>query len=58
MDDHDVVELAVEAVRADDPVLDEVGTVVLYLPRRLGAADLSLLAALHERRPPAASSSA
>src|SRR5207342_2637198 len=44
-DDHDAVELAVEAVRAPDPVLDEVGTVVVYLPRRLGAADLSLLAA-------------
>ncbi|HEX2383725.1 MAG TPA: PD-(D/E)XK nuclease family protein [Acidimicrobiales bacterium] len=49
MDDHDAVELAVEAVRTHDPVLDEVGTVVLFLPRRLGAADMSLLAALHEQ---------
>ena len=34
--------------RANDPVLDEVGTVVLYLPRRLDAGRPdSLLAALH-----------
>jgi hypothetical protein len=48
LDDHDTVELAVIAVRSNDPVLDEVGTVVLYLPRRLGPDDLLLLSALHD----------
>jgi hypothetical protein len=46
LDDHDVVELAVEAVAAHDPVVDEIGAVVLYLPRRLDAAHLALLAAV------------
>jgi hypothetical protein len=48
LDDHDVVELAVAAVRANDPLLYEVGSVLLYLPRRLGPADLLLLSALHD----------
>jgi hypothetical protein len=49
MDDHDVVELAVAAVLANDPVVDEVGLVVLYVPRRLGADDVALLSALDAR---------
>jgi hypothetical protein len=49
VDDHDVMGLAVEAVRAGDASLDEVGAVVLYLPRRLIPADLAVLGALHER---------
>jgi hypothetical protein len=46
VDDHDVVELAVEAVAAHDAVVDEIGAVVLYLPRRLDPAHLVLLGAI------------
>jgi hypothetical protein len=49
IDDHDVVEMAVDAVRNGDPAVHEVGAVILHLPRRLSASDLALVAALHER---------
>ncbi|MEY2420572.1 MAG: ATP-dependent helicase/nuclease subunit [Acidimicrobiaceae bacterium] len=48
-DDHDVLALAVEAVRSGDRALDDIGDVVLYLPRRLGRAELELLRALAAR---------
>ena len=48
-DDHDVLALAAEAVRDDDRALDDVGHVLLYLPRRLGRAELELLRALAAR---------
>ena len=47
LDDRDVVEMAIEAVTSRDPAVDEVGHVMLHLPRRLEAIDASLLAALH-----------
>jgi ATP-dependent helicase/nuclease subunit B len=48
---HDLLGLAAAAVRASVPATDEVGPVVLHLPRRLGRADLDLLGALagHDR---------
>ncbi|MEY2459279.1 MAG: ATP-dependent helicase/nuclease subunit, partial [Acidimicrobiaceae bacterium] len=49
VDDHDVLALAAEAVRGDDSVLADVGEVLLYLPRRLGRAELDLLRALATR---------
>ncbi len=48
LDDHDVTELAVDALVAHDAVIDEIGAVVLYVPRRLEAADVALLGAIHE----------
>lgn len=48
-DDHEVLTVAEEAVRADDGGLDDIGHVVLYLPRRLGRAELDLLRALAAR---------
>src|SRR5581483_8529071 len=40
---------AADAVRAGDAVLDEIGTVIVHLPRRVETGELALLAALHER---------
>jgi RecB family exonuclease len=48
-DDHDVLLAAAEAVRSGENALDEIGDVVLYLPRRLARAELDLLGALAER---------
>ena len=48
-DDHDLFVAATEAVRNGDRVVDEVGAVVVHLPRRLGRAELDLLGALAAR---------
>src|SRR5581483_6742380 len=48
-DDHDTIEAAIDVVRAGADAVDEAGHVVLHLPRRLGATELALLAALVER---------
>jgi ATP-dependent helicase/nuclease subunit B len=48
-DDHDVVALAATSVSEGDAAIDDVGHVVLYLPRRLGRAELELLQALAAR---------
>ena len=45
-DEHDLLLAAAAAVRAEAPALAGVGHVVLYLPRRLSAAELDLCAAL------------
>jgi ATP-dependent helicase/nuclease subunit B len=47
--DHDIVLLAAQAARDDDSVLADIGTVLLFLPRRLGRAELELLEALSGR---------
>ncbi len=46
LDRHDVLVLAAAAVRAGTGLLGDLGPVVLYLPRRLGRADLALVEAL------------
>ena len=43
LDEHDVLIAATEAVRTNDRVLDEVGTIVVHLPRRLRPTELALL---------------
>ncbi len=48
LDRHDVLALAAAVARAGGQVVDELGTVVLHLPRRLGRGDLDLLGALAE----------
>jgi len=48
-DDHDALVAAAAAVRDDDHLRDEIGDVVLHLPRRLGRAELDLLAAFAGR---------
>jgi hypothetical protein len=50
-DRHDLLALATEAVRAGSPVVDELGPVVVHLPRRLGRSDLLPVEALDARRP-------
>jgi len=50
-DRHDVLALAADAVRDGSPAVDGLGTVVVYLPRRLGRSDLSLIEALDRRLP-------
>jgi RecB family exonuclease len=50
-DRHDLLALATEAVGAGSPVVDDLGTVVVHLPRRLGRSDLALIEALDARRP-------
>jgi ATP-dependent helicase/nuclease subunit B len=47
-DEHDVLGAAADAIRARASGLGDVGHVVLYLPRRLSAAELDLCAALAE----------
>ncbi|MEY2403329.1 MAG: ATP-dependent helicase/nuclease subunit [Acidimicrobiaceae bacterium] len=49
VDDHDVLALASEAVRSDDRLLDDIGDVLLYLPRRLRRPELELLSAFATR---------
>ena len=48
-DDHDALTAAIAAVRNGDRVLDEVGTVIVHLPRRLGVTELVLLRELAAR---------
>ncbi|MEY2434240.1 MAG: ATP-dependent helicase/nuclease subunit, partial [Acidimicrobiaceae bacterium] len=48
-DDHDVLAAAAEAVRTGDKLLEEIGEVIVHLPRRLGRADVELLRALAAR---------
>ncbi|MBW3669354.1 MAG: PD-(D/E)XK nuclease family protein [Actinobacteria bacterium] len=45
-DEHDLFIAAAETVRRDRTALDEVGHVVLHLPRRVGAADATLFGEL------------
>jgi RecB family exonuclease len=47
--DHDMLVAAARAVRDGDHVVDEVGTIVLYAPRRFTASESDLLRALVER---------
>lgn len=49
IDAHAAANAAAEAVDAGDQVADEVGGVVLHLPRRLGRSELALLGALARR---------
>ena len=49
LDEQDLLTHAIDAVRAGDAVLDEIGTVIVHLPRRVETGELALLAALHER---------
>jgi len=51
VDHHDLAVAAVEALRAGAPVADDLGAVVLYLPRRIGRDYLELLEALAARTP-------
>ena len=48
-DDHDVLLAAAEAVRSGDRVLDEIGDVIVHLPRRLGRTELEVLRELAAR---------
>ncbi len=50
-DRHDVLTLAAAAVRDGSPEIDQLGTVVVHLPRRLGRSDLALIEALDIRTP-------
>jgi len=49
LDRHDLLVLAAASVPAGTDVIDELGPVVLHLPRRLGRADLALIEALAAR---------
>lgn len=49
VDDHDALIAATEAVRAGDRVLDDIGTVVVHLPRRLRPTEVTLLRELAAR---------
>lgn len=49
LDRHDLLLLAASSVRDDPAASADLGTVVLHLPRRLGRADLGLVAALADR---------
>ncbi|MEY2436925.1 MAG: ATP-dependent helicase/nuclease subunit [Acidimicrobiaceae bacterium] len=46
VDDHEVARIAAAAVRLGAPALDELGLVVLHVPRRLGRTELELVGAL------------
>ncbi|HEY5886402.1 MAG TPA: PD-(D/E)XK nuclease family protein, partial [Acidimicrobiales bacterium] len=49
LDRHDVLILAATAVRDGRTAVDELGPVILHLPRRLGRSDLALMEALAAR---------
>jgi hypothetical protein len=49
VDDRDVVALAIDAVEAGDRSVDELGHVIVYLPRRLRPLDVDLAAVLADR---------
>ena len=51
LDHHDLAVAAVEALRTGAPVCDDLGAVVLYLPRRIGRDYLELIEALAARTP-------
>ena len=48
-DEHDVLIAATEAVRANDAVLDDIGAIILHLPRRLRPTELTLLREFAEK---------